>query len=390
MALRAIARSLGVQHALIMRWTRDQYLDLMTFQPHPRPMFVELFGPLVGLEDEWRAQGATDAEINLTAFDFDYVERSAAGIHAGCRGMPETILEDSPLHQIKIDYLGRRTRLDKRTATIALPETFPVTTMDDWLKLKPRFSFDDARIDWQQVDRSRSEQQAGRLITAAIPGSFDTLRELMGEENACVAYYDDPELVADIIATLQDTALRCLQAVCAKLTIDQLSVHEDFAGRSGPMIGPNLIQQTFEPYYRSCWEIVRSAGGRIFQLDTDGNINPVIDALLACGLTSIYPMEPAAGMDVVQVRAHYGQKLAFAGGIDKHVLRSTHTDIRKELEYKLQPSVYQSGGCVWGLDHRIPNGTPIANYRYYVDTARQILGLPPRPSTPTAWARMAF
>ena len=25
-----------------------------------------------------------------------------------------------------------------------------------------------------------------------------------------------------------------------------------------------------------------------------------------------------------------------------------------------------SGGCVLGLDHRIPNGTPLANYEHYL------------------------
>ncbi len=56
-----------------MRFHRDEYLDLMTYAPAHRPMFVELFGPLIGLEQEWRAQGATEDEINLTAFDWDYV-----------------------------------------------------------------------------------------------------------------------------------------------------------------------------------------------------------------------------------------------------------------------------------------------------------------------------
>ena len=37
----------------------------------------------------------------------------------------------------------------------------------------------------------------------------------------------------------------------------------------------------------------------------------------------------------------------------------------------------RSGGMVFGLDHRIPNGTPLANYRCYVRTAREILGLDP-------------
>ena len=33
-----------------MRLHRDDYLDLMTFGEYHPPMFVELFGPLIGLE----------------------------------------------------------------------------------------------------------------------------------------------------------------------------------------------------------------------------------------------------------------------------------------------------------------------------------------------------
>jgi hypothetical protein len=36
-----------------MKFTREMYVDLMTFGPAPRPMFSELFGPLVGLDREW-------------------------------------------------------------------------------------------------------------------------------------------------------------------------------------------------------------------------------------------------------------------------------------------------------------------------------------------------
>ena len=75
------------------------------------------------------------------------------------------------------------------------------------------------------------------------------------------------------------------------------------------------------------------------------------------------------------------------GGIDKHVIRQSKEAIRRELEYKLQPMM-RDGGMVFGLDHRIPNGTPIENYRYYVKSAREMLGLDPYPEP--AWARMAF
>ncbi len=76
-------------------------------------------------------------------------------------------------------------------------------------------------------------------------------------------------------------------------------------------------------------------------------------------------------MDIVHLRKEYGNRLAIKGGIDKHVLRQGKDAILKELEYKLQPLMRQ-GGMVFGLDHRIPSGTPLEAYRYYVKTAREI------------------
>ena len=44
----------------------------------------------------------------------------------------------------------------------------------------------------------------------------------------------------------------------------------------------------------------------------------------------------------------------------------------------------RGGGMCFSLDHRIPNGTPLENYRYYVKTAREILGI---KEIEKGWAR---
>ena len=124
-------------------------------------------------------------------------------------------------------------------------------------------------------------------------------------------------------------------------------------------------------------------------MDSDGNVNPILDILIECGLNSMHPFEPASGMDIVQVRKKYGKQLVIRGGIDKHVLRKDKEAIRRELEYKMQPMM-QEGGIVFGLDHRIPNGTPLENYKYYVETGREILGLQARDGDARGWGRMAF
>lgn len=77
------------------------------------------------------------------------------------------------------------------------------------------------------------------------------------------------------------------------------------------------------------------------------------------------------------------------GAIDKHVLRQDRTAIRRELEYKLQPMM-REGGCVFGLDHEIPNGTPLAHYRYCVELGREILGRPTLAPGRRGWERMGY
>ncbi len=373
-----------------MRYSREDYLELMTFGRFERQMFVELFGPLVGLEKEWIAQGASPDELNMTAFDWDYVPVVTCGGSTGVfGGRTERVLEDNDEFIIKEDELGRRTKLVKGYSTIPLPLDYPVKDMDSWLTVKPLLQYRNERINWDQVDEAKKLQKKGHLVVAYIPGGFDLPRQLMGEENACLSYFLEPELMQDMMNTLTDTSLRVLEQVSEKLVIDQLSVHEDLAGKTGPLIGPNEIEAYVKPYFRKIWDLLSSRGTRLFDMDTDGNVNPILESLTDCGINSMHPFEPAAGMDIVEVRKKFGNRLVMRGGIDKHVLRQDKKAIRDELEYKMQP-LMQQGGCVFGLDHRIPNGTPIENYRYYVETGREILNLPARRPDKQGWARMAF
>jgi len=373
-----------------MKYTRQEYIDLMTFKDNARSMFVELFGLMVGVENEWIAQAATPEELSLVAFDWDFVPVVQCGGSTGLFGGDDVVtLEETSQYLLQRDALGRRTKLFKDVATIALPLDFPVRDMDSWRKVKHLFTFHPGRIDTEAVARAKEEQARGAMVVAYIPGAFDIPRELMGEVLTCLGFYEQPELLHDIINTLKDTSLRVLERVTDELVIDQLSVHEDLAGKSGPLIGPRQVEEFIRPYFQEVWDLVSSRGTKIFDMDSDGNVTPLLDLFLACGLNSMHPMEPAAGMDMVKLRKTYGTKLAIRGGIDKHVLRESKEAIRKELEYKMQPLMLQ-GGIAFGLDHRVPNGTPIENYRYYVDLGRELLGLPPRSDGRRGWQRMAF
>ena len=355
----------------------------MTFNYPGREMLCEPMGLLVGLDKEWRAQGATAEELDLTAFGFDYVDTAWIGNTWPIHTFEEKIIEDNDEYQLKRDGLGRLMKLIKATATIPLPVEYTVSNMDDWLAVKHMFQYDPARVNAADLERAAALQEQGVLVRATMQGGFDLPRELMGEENACLCYYEEPELMQDILDTATETALHVMEEISKRLTIDVLFVHEDMAGKSGPLIGPDLVRQYINPYYRKVWDLVNSRGTRLFAQDSDGDMRPVLDAFCEAGVNLFYPCEPAAGMDPVQLRQQYGNRFAMLGGIDKHVLRGNKEDIRRELEYKLQSSM-RGGGMCFGLDHRVPNGVSLENYRYYVQTAREMLGLPPPEK---GWAR---
>ena len=361
----AIARSMEVR--------REEFLDYMTFRENKRPLFTEIFGPIVGLKEEWTAQGATPAELDMSAYRYRRHMSGGVPVSTGfIGGSEEEILDETEEYVIARDRYGRRVKLIKAAATIALPLEYPVRDFDDWRRIKPHYEFSEERFgaNWEQV--AREHLQAGRVLTVGIPGGFDEPRQLMGEEGICIAYYEQPELIHDILDTIGKTACQVLDRVSATVPVDMLAVHEDMAGKSGSLAGPKQITEFIKPYYRRVWDMLQDHGARLFLQDSDGNMNGVIDAFLDAGLNFMHPMEPAAGMDIVKVREQYGTRLAIEGGLDKHILREGEDAIVAELEYKIPPMV-ATGGCVLGLDHRIPNGTPLEAYRFYHQKAWEIL-----------------
>ena len=352
---------------------RQEFLDYMTFQANERPLFTEIFGPIVGLKEDWEAQGATPEELDFSAFSYRCEARGAVPVNTGqLGGCKEEVLEETDEFLLQRDSFGRTTKMPKGKATIALPLDYPVKNMDDWRAVEHWYEFSEERFVAHREATARQHLEAGRVVTVGLPGGFDQPRQLLGEEELCVAYYEQPELIHAMLDRMGDTAFRVLDRVSSTVQVDLLSVHEDMAGKSGSLAGPRQIQEFIAPYYRKVWDMLQDRGARLFDQDSDGDMNSVIPAFLEAGVNCMHPMEPAANMDVVQVREQYGNRLALYGGLDKHVIRRTRAEIDAELERKIPPMV-RTGGCVLALDHRIPNGTPLDNYRYYVARVWEIM-----------------
>lgn len=352
---------------------REEFLDHMTFAANERTLYRETLGPLIGVKEDWRADGASEAEIDLSAFDYQEALYYDCGVFTGYYGPDlSEIISNDEKELVYRNFMGIRHKLVKASSTIGHPMAFPIKTWTDWERIKPRYQFSEGRIPSELKANVEKMRAAGYVIVATIPGGFDEIRVLLGDEASLLGPYTQPDLLNDILDTIGETTAKVLDLVTREITIDMLLVHEDMAGKGGPLWGPNQVDELMVPYYRRCWDVVRTRGARLFNIDSDGDCTPIMTSLIKGGINMFHPCEPCGNMDMVALRRRYGNQLALEGGIDKFALMAGFAEIEVELE-RVVPEMVRTGGCILGLDHRIPQGVSIANYRYYLEKLNEII-----------------
>jgi uroporphyrinogen-III decarboxylase len=87
----------------------------------------------------------------------------------------------------------------------------------------------------------------------------------------------------------------------------------------------------------------------------------------------MYPFEMNSGMDVAELRKKYGKELLMYGGIDKRALAEGKEAIDRELERCIPVAL--EGGYIPTVDHSLPPDISYANFQYYWQRKKEMLGI---------------
>ena len=149
---------------------------------------------------------------------------------------------------------------------------------------------------------------------------------------------------------------------------------EDVAFKTGPLISPDMVRKFMMPRYRQITDLLHKNGIDIIFVDSDGNLNKLIPLWLECGINFFWPLEVAAGNDIVALRKEYGKEAILAGGMDKREFLKGKESIRREVMSKL-PFLLETGGYFPCLDHAVPPDITLENYQYFINTMREVAGM---------------
>ena len=136
----------------------------------------------------------------------------------------------------------------------------------------------------------------------------------LGWEEFSYLLADDPELIIAWLDARHRAELRRVDAIADPVRIPVALTYDDLAFKTGLLLSPRWLREHWVPRLRTLNEAWHNRGARCL-FHSDGNLWPILDALVEAGIDGLNPIEVAAGMTVRSVREQYPQ-LFIAGGVD--------------------------------------------------------------------------
>lgn len=182
----------------------------------------------------------------------------------------------------------------------------------------------------------------------------------------------EPDIPRYMLERLTDLyveiARRALRAAGGR--IDMVYFYDDIASQNSLLISKAMWRSFIRPAHERLIAVAREFDVPVMY-HSDGALRPLISDLIDMGVTVLNPIQAdAKGMEPESLKAEFGSRLTFHGGIDIiHTLpRGSVADVRQEVSDRVRV-LGQSGGYIMASSHHIQSDTPLANVLAMYDCA---------------------
>jgi uroporphyrinogen decarboxylase len=197
---------------------------------------------------------------------------------------------------------------------------------------------------------------------------------LRGLEQMLMDLILNPELVSALLNKLLEINLagtgRFLDIVGPYIQVFRTA--DDLAGQTAPLMSPATYRALLKPVYHKYYDFVRSKTDAKIFYHTDGNIVPLLDDLIEIGVDILNPIQVSALIETAELKAQYGDRLVFWGGVDTQRVMPLGTieDVRAEVRKRIH-DLAPGGGYVLAAVHNLQPDVPPCNILAMADACRE-------------------
>jgi uroporphyrinogen decarboxylase len=214
---------------------------------------------------------------------------------------------------------------------------------------------------FEPIERALATYGRERAVIVHLNDVFSLPRYLMGMEHLLFSIAADPALVRALVDMSVDYNL-ILAGELAARGIKIIYTGDDYAYNSGPLMSPRHFRTIFYPALKRVMAGFKALGLHVIK-HTDGNLWPIIDMIIDSGIDCLDPIDPQAGMDLAEVKAAYGDRVALKGNVDcaQTMTFGTPGEVAAETVEALRKGA-PGGGFILSSSNSIHSAVPPENY----------------------------
>jgi uroporphyrinogen decarboxylase len=245
---------------------------------------------------------------------------------------------------------------------------FPIASMADFERYTPPDPHAPGR--YASIEETIRDYQDEKAVVVHLNDVFSIPRYLMGMENLLVAFITEPELVHALVAMSVDINLEMAMEVVAR-GAKIIYTGDDYAGNRGPLMSPRHFRELLYPGLQRVIKGFKDLGLLVIK-HTDGNLWPILDMIVDSGIDCLDPIDPQAGMDLAEVKAKYGHRVALKGNVDcaQTMTFGTSQDVVAETKAALRKGA-PGGGFILSSSNSIHSSVKPENYLAMLRTLEQ-------------------
>ena len=212
-------------------------------------------------------------------------------------------------------------------------------------------------------------------IMTANGNIFECAWYMRGFERMLEDLVVDPELAWEIMSRVTDFLIGYFKGILehAKGRIDLVFTADDLGHQEGLIVSPQLWEKMIKPHHVRMNKAIHEFGAKIMY-HSCGSVGKLIPGLIDMGIDVLEPLQfDAKDMDPVALKAMYGGRLCFHGGVSvqKTLPFGTPQEVRQEVRDRIRV-LGRNGGYILSSSHTIQANTPPENIMAFLEEAKAI------------------
>ena len=316
----------------------------------------------------WHREGLPEDTSPAQFFGY---ERAGTGADLSFQ-LPTETLEETDTLKVVRDAWGATTRVFKDRESVPELLDYSVTDRRSWEALKPRYAWNDTRANFSALKAScETIREQGFFLHFSAGFGFDRVQRFVGMPRVLTAMLGDPAWVKEMFDATADLIITAAEELLGHgIEFDGAFLWNDMAYRNGPFFSPAAYREIELPAQKRLCDFFHARGLPVI-LHTDGDVRPIIPLIIEAGFDCLQPLEVKAGMDLVALKAEYGQRLAFMGGIDARAMADPDPAVvEHEIRTKL-PVAKRGGGYIYHSDHSVPDNVSFDQYKRVMELVHE-------------------